>query len=56
MIYTGVETRQTGYTHIDGYSKAKTVKGALKDLAREVAKVNTNEAETILNKLYYQLI
>ena len=44
MIFTGTIERENTMT-IDGYSKAKTVKGAIADLSREVAKYNTNEAE-----------
>jgi hypothetical protein len=47
MIFVSVETRQEGYTHIDGYSNVKTIKGAIKDLAREVAKINQNEANVL---------
>jgi hypothetical protein len=51
MIFTQIEARQNGYTHIDGYSKAKTIKGAIKDLAKEIEKVNTIEANTIIDNI-----
>ncbi len=42
MVFT--EAREgCGWTHLDGYSKAKTVKGAYKDLMREVAKISESE-------------
>jgi hypothetical protein len=44
MIFGEIVERENTIT-IDGYSKAKTLKGAIKDLAKEVAKYSTNEAE-----------
>ena len=49
MIYAQIENRKNGFTHIDGYSKAKTVNGALKDLARYVLKYNEGEAKFIID-------
>ena len=50
MTFTQVEKRN-GMVNIDGYSRNKTLKGALSDLAREVAKIDKIEAEAILNNL-----
>ena len=50
MTFTQVEKRN-GMVNIDGYSRNKTLKGALRDLAREVAKIDKIEAEAILNNL-----
>jgi len=46
MIFTE-KTEINGIIKIDGYSKAKTIKGALKDLAREVKKHNETEGNAI---------
>lgn len=37
-----------GMVNLDGYSDRKTLRGALKDLAREVAKIDKGEADNIL--------
>lgn len=50
MTFTA-KTEKNGYVHIDGYSKAKTVNGALKDLSREVAKYNEAEAKCIIDAI-----
>lgn len=50
MTFVNVEKR-SGMINLDGYSRNKTLKGALKDLAREIAKINKDEAEGILNNL-----
>ena len=52
MIFAQYSKNKT-YTHIDGYSKAKTIKGALNDLMREVAKYNKSEAELLVNSVKY---
>jgi len=39
MIFVGVRSI-ANHTIIDGYSKARTIRGAIKDLAREIAKHN----------------
>lgn len=44
MVFVESHTNNNGLTILDGYSKAKTVKGALKDLSREVAKINELES------------
>lgn len=45
---TFVQTQiRSGMVYMDGYSKAKTLKGALKDLAREVAKIDAGEGRNI---------
>ena len=46
MTFVQVETRN-GMINLDGYSRNKTLKGALKDLAREVAKLDEGEARAI---------
>ena len=46
MKFVEVETR-AGMVNLDGYSNCKTLRGALKDLAREVAKIDKGEAEAI---------
>ena len=48
MTFVQVETRN-GMIHLDGYSRNKTLKGALKDLAREVAKIDEGEGRCISN-------
>lgn len=48
MIFTQTVERENTIT-IDGYSKAKTVKGAIKDLAKEVAKYSTDEANNLID-------
>ena len=44
MTFVGAYTNNSGLTILDGYSKAKTIKGALKDLSREVAKISESES------------
>ena len=46
MTFVQFETRN-GMVHLDGYSRNKTLKGALKDLAREVAIIDAGEARAI---------
>lgn len=46
MKFVEIETRR-GMINLDGYSDRKTLRGALKDLAREVAKIDKGEAEAI---------
>lgn len=46
MTFVKVETRK-GMIHLDGYSRNKTLKGALSDLAREVAKIDEGEGRNI---------
>lgn len=47
---TFVETEiRNGMVNLDGYSTRKTLRGALKDLAREVAKIDKGEADGITN-------
>lgn len=48
MKFVEVETRR-GTINLDGYSDRKTLRGALKDLAREVAKIDKGEADAITN-------
>ena len=48
MIFEEMKEKD-GYIFIDGYSKNKTLKGAIKDLARSVAKYNEDEANVILD-------
>lgn len=50
MTFVQVETRN-GMINLDGYSRNKTLKGALKDLAREVAKFDEGEASAITNNI-----
>lgn len=50
MTFVQIEKRN-GMINLDGYSRNKTLKGALKDLAREVAKVDEGEADAITNNL-----
>ena len=56
MIYVLAEHNRGfdgNMTHIDGYSKAKTERGALQDLARTVAKYSPAEAEGITDMIKY---
>lgn len=46
MTFVQIETRNS-MINLDGYSRNKTLKGALKDLAREVAKIDEGEARAI---------
>ena len=46
MKFVEIETRH-GMINLDGYSDRKTLRGALKDLAREVAKIDKGEADSI---------
>lgn len=48
MKFAEVSIRH-GMVNLDGYSDRKTLRGALKDLAREVAKIDKGEAEAITN-------
>lgn len=50
MTFVQIETRN-GMVNLDGYSRNKTLNGALKDLAREVAKIDKTEADGILNNI-----
>lgn len=50
MTFVQIEKRN-GMINLDGYSRNKTLKGALKDLAREVAKLDEGEANAITNNL-----
>lgn len=50
MTFVQIETRN-GMVNLDGYSRNKTLKGALKDLAREVAKIDEGEARAITGNL-----
>lgn len=43
--------RRNGLVHIDGYCTNKTVRGAIKELLKVVAKVDREEAEIALNNL-----
>lgn len=46
MTFVQTEKRN-GMIHLDGYSRNKTLKGALSDLAREVAKIDEGEGRNI---------
>lgn len=50
MNFVTVEKRN-GTVNIDGYSRRKTLKAALKDLASTVAKYDKGEADAITNYL-----
>ena len=50
MTFVQTETRN-GMINLDGYSRNKTLKGALMDLAREVAKIDEGEGHTITNNI-----
>lgn len=50
MTFTEVRIAN-GMVNLDGYSKNKTLKGAIKDLSREVAKYNREEAEALISYL-----
>ncbi len=50
MTFVQIEKRN-GMINLDGYSRNKTLTGALNDLAREVAKIDEGEANAILNNL-----
>lgn len=50
MTFVQIEKRN-GMINLDGYSRNKTLKGALKDLAREVGKLDEGEANAITNNL-----
>lgn len=50
MIFKEIIERENIIT-IDGYSKAKTVKGAIKDLAKEIAKHSTDEANNLIENI-----
>ena len=50
MKFVQIETRR-GMVNLDGYSDRKTLRGALKDLAREVAKIDKGEADCITEYL-----
>lgn len=50
MTFVQIEKRN-GMVNLDGYSRNKTLKGALQDLAREVAKIDNDEADAILSNL-----
>ena len=52
MIFT-TKTERNGLIHIDGYSNKKTLNGALKDLAKEVAKYNEAEAKNIIDAIKF---
>ena len=46
MKFVQIENRK-GMINLDGYSDRKTLRGALRDLAREVAKIDKGEAAGI---------
>lgn len=46
MKFVEIENRK-GMINLDGYSTRKTLRGALNDLAREVAKIDKGEADNI---------
>lgn len=48
MKFVQIENRK-GMINLDGYSDRKTLRGALRDLAREVAKIDKGEADGITN-------
>lgn len=50
MTFTTIENRN-GMVNLDGYSKYKNLKTAIRDLAREVSKIDKNEGESIENNL-----
>lgn len=50
MTFVQIEKRN-GMINLDGYSRNKTLKGALKDLAREVAKIDEGEGNTITENI-----
>ena len=50
MKFAEIEIRN-GMVNLDGYSDRKTLRGALKDLAREVAKIDKGEADCIASYL-----
>ena len=52
MIFTEVRENET-FIHIDGYSNKKTLNGALKELAKEVARYNELEASTITDAIKF---
>lgn len=54
MTFTKTVKTNTHIT-IDGYSNAKTIKGALKDLAREMAKHNKKDADSFVEYLDYTI-
>ena len=50
MTFVQIEKRN-GMINLDGYSRNKTLKGALNDLAREVAKIDEGEGDAITNNI-----
>jgi hypothetical protein len=48
MIF-GEKICRNNFITIDGYSSAKTIKGAIKDLGRFVSKININEGKTLIS-------
>lgn len=46
MKFVDIQTRN-GMVNLDGYCTAKTLKGAIKELAREVAKIDKGEANVL---------
>ena len=50
MTFVQIEKRN-GMINLDGYSRNKTLKGALKDLAREVAKIDEGEGNIITENI-----
>ena len=48
MKFVEIQNRR-GMINLDGYSDRKTLRGALRDLAREVAKIDKGEAAGITN-------
>lgn len=50
MTFVQIE-RRNGMINLDGYSRNKTLKGALSDLAREVAKIDEGEARAITDNI-----
>ena len=51
MTFCESHTNSNGFTILDGYSNAKTIKGALKDLAKEVAKISESESNCIIENM-----
>ena len=50
MIFTD-KIERNGIIIIDGYSNAKTVKGAIKDLAKEVSKYSILESNGLIDNM-----
>lgn len=54
MIYT-TAVKRNGMINLDGWSNKKTLRGAIKDLAREIAKINQEEANALTDYMDYTL-